>query len=158
MHRLLNGLILTPLLAEDVRMTECHAVCIGAFPAQTTVLYRSARKWPFHTTPLVTSGLHISRKWCKSYGFHGKLRLFMPSCAQHQVRYGRLHRYLIHYVLAERGFNPPGMMFPVSAAILDNINAYQRILESYSVRLLPFIKWKATGERSVRVLNETAGF
>ncbi|MHC4044774.1 hypothetical protein I3J27_32935 [Bradyrhizobium xenonodulans] len=50
------------------------------------------------------------------------------------------------------------MMFPVSAAILDNINAYQRSLESYSVRLLPFIKWKATGERSVRVLNETADF
>lgn len=69
MHRLLNGLILTPLLAEEVRMTECHAVCIGAFPAQTTVLYRSARKWPFHTTPLVTSGLHISRKSAKVTDF-----------------------------------------------------------------------------------------
>ncbi|MGY8635694.1 hypothetical protein RAD15_24800 [Bradyrhizobium sp. 14AA] len=127
-------------------------------PNDRALSIRSARKWLFRTIPLVTSGLHISRKWCKSYGFHGKLRLFMPSCAQHQVRYVRLHRYLIDYVLAERGFNPPGMMFPVSAAILDNINAYQRSLESYSVRLLPFIKWKATGERSVRVLNETADF
>lgn len=28
---------------------------------------------------------------------------------------GRLHRYLIHHILAECGFNPPGMVFPVSA-------------------------------------------
>jgi Fic family protein len=31
---------------------------------------------------------------------------------------GRLHRYLMHHVLAERGFNPPGLVFPVSAVIL----------------------------------------
>ena len=30
----------------------------------------------------------------------------------------RLHRYLIHHVVAERGYNPPGIAFPVSAAIL----------------------------------------
>ena len=35
---------------------------------------------------------------------------------------GRIHRYLIHHVLAMRGFNPPGVVFPVSAAILDRIN------------------------------------
>ena len=50
---------------------------------------------------------------------------------------GRLHRYLIHHVLAERGFNPPGMVFPVSAAILDRIVDYRKILETYSARLLP---------------------
>jgi hypothetical protein len=44
----------------------------------------------------------------------------------------RRNRYLIHHVLAERGFNPPGMVFPVSAAILDRINDYRKILESYS--------------------------
>jgi Fic family protein len=31
---------------------------------------------------------------------------------------GRMHRYLIHHVLAQRGFNPAGVVFPVSAAIL----------------------------------------
>jgi len=71
---------------------------------------------------------------------------------------GRLHRYLIHHVLAERGFNPPGMVFPVSAAILDRINDYRRTLESYSARLLPFIKWEPTDNGNVRVLNETADF
>lgn len=71
---------------------------------------------------------------------------------------GRLHRYLIHHILAERGFNPPGMVFPVSAAILDRINDYRRTLESYSARLLPFIKWEPTDKGNVRVLNETADF
>lgn len=71
---------------------------------------------------------------------------------------GRLHRYLIHHILAERGFNPPGMVFPVCAAILDRINDYRRTLESYSARLLPFIKWEPTDKGNVRVLNETADF
>jgi Fic family protein len=71
---------------------------------------------------------------------------------------GRLHRYLIHHVLAERGFNPPGVVFPVSAAILDRIDDYRRTLESYSARLLPLIQWRATDQGNVEVLNETADF
>ena len=31
---------------------------------------------------------------------------------------GRLHRWLIHHALARGGFNPPGVVFPVSAVIL----------------------------------------
>jgi hypothetical protein len=71
---------------------------------------------------------------------------------------GRLHRYLIHHVLAERGFNPPGMVFPVSAAILDRIDDYRRTLETYSERLLPLIKWESTDKGNVHVLNETVDY
>ena len=71
---------------------------------------------------------------------------------------GRLHRYLIHHVLAERGFNPPGMVFPVSAAILERINEYRMVLESYSARLLPLIEWEPTEKFNVRVLNDTGDF
>jgi hypothetical protein len=71
---------------------------------------------------------------------------------------GRLHRYLIHHVLAERGFNPPGVVFPISAAILDHIDDYRRTLESYSTLLLPLIEWEPTQSGNVRVLNETADF
>ena len=71
---------------------------------------------------------------------------------------GRLHRYLIHHVLAERGFNPPGVVFPVSAAILDRIDDYRRTLESYSARLLPLIQWEPTQSGNIQVLNETADF
>ena len=71
---------------------------------------------------------------------------------------GRLHRYLIHHVLAERGYNPPGVVFPVSAAILDQIDRYRETLESYSRRLLPLIRWEPTEKFNVRVLNDTGDF
>jgi len=71
---------------------------------------------------------------------------------------GRIHRYLIHHVLAERGFNPPGVVFPVSAAILDRIEDYRAVLESYSARLLPQIRWEPTDWFNVRVLNDTGDF
>jgi hypothetical protein len=71
---------------------------------------------------------------------------------------GRIHRYLMHHVLARRGFNPAGVHFPVSAAILDRINEYKSVLESYSGRLLPHIKWEATQKGNVKALNDTADF
>ena len=49
-------------------------------------------------------------------------------------------------------------MFPVSAAILDRINDYRKILESYSARLLPLIEWEPTDKGNVRVLNDTGDY
>ena len=71
---------------------------------------------------------------------------------------GRVHRYLIHHVLGRRGFNPPGVVFPVSAAIQDRIDAYRAILEDYSRRLLLLIEWEPTERGNVRVFNDTADF
>jgi hypothetical protein len=64
----------------------------------------------------------------------------------------------MHHVLARRGFNPPGIHFPVSAAILQKIDEYRGVLESYSRRLLPCIRWEPTPDGNVRVLNDTADF
>jgi len=71
---------------------------------------------------------------------------------------GRLHRYLVHHVLAGRGFNPPGLVFPVSAVILDRMDGYRAALEDYSRRLLPAVDWEPTGDGNVRVLNDTGDF
>ncbi len=71
---------------------------------------------------------------------------------------GRIHRYLIHHILAEKKFAQQGMIFPVSASILDKIDDYRKILESYSHLLLDFIKWEATPKHNVEVLNETADY
>ncbi|WP_342634048.1 Fic family protein [Mesorhizobium waimense] len=71
---------------------------------------------------------------------------------------GRIHRYLIHHVLAMHGFNPPGVVFPVSTAILDQIDEYRRVLESSSQRLLPLVEWEPTPQFNVRVVNDTADF
>jgi len=71
---------------------------------------------------------------------------------------GRLHRWLIHHVLAVRGFNPPGVVFPVSAAIYREIPRYTAVLESYSKPLLEFIEWEPTPQANVRVLNDTTDY
>lgn len=71
---------------------------------------------------------------------------------------GRIHRWLIHHVLAEAGYNPPELPFPISAAILRNISAYRTVLQSYSKSLLPFIEWEPTDRGNVCVLNDTADY
>jgi Fic family protein len=71
---------------------------------------------------------------------------------------GRLHRWLIHHTLAAAGYNPPGVVFPVSAAIYRNIASYKSILESYSRPLLDLIEWRPTPAGNVRVLNGTANY
>jgi hypothetical protein len=68
---------------------------------------------------------------------------------------GRLHRCLIHHVLAERRFTPTGMVFPVSSVMLDRIDDYRRTLQGHSGPLMPFIEWRPTADRNVEVLNDT---
>jgi hypothetical protein len=60
--------------------------------------------------------------------------------------------------LSQRGFHPPGVVFPGSSAILERIIDYKTLLESYSSRLLPLIAWEATPRGNVRVINETADY
>jgi hypothetical protein len=68
---------------------------------------------------------------------------------------GRLHRCLIHHVLAERKFTPPGMVFPVSSVMLDRIETYRDTLRAHSGPLMDYIDWRPTPERNVAVLNDT---
>ncbi len=45
---------------------------------------------------------------------------------------GRLHRYLIHEHLATADFTPKGVILPVSAVILANLDRYKAALEQFS--------------------------
>jgi hypothetical protein len=69
---------------------------------------------------------------------------------------GRLHRCLVHHVLAERRFTPASMVFPVSSVMLDRIDDYRTTLQAHSRPLMPFIEWRPTPDRNVEVLNDTA--
>lgn len=71
---------------------------------------------------------------------------------------GRIHRYVIHHLLASMKYSPQGIIFPVSAAILDRIVDYQRVLENHSHPLLDFIEWEKTEKNNVKVLNDTIDF
>jgi hypothetical protein len=69
---------------------------------------------------------------------------------------GRLHRFLIHHVLAEREFTPPGMLFPVSSVLLDWIDKYRQVLQAHSNPLMPYIEWYPNPKNNVDVVNDTA--
>ena len=69
---------------------------------------------------------------------------------------GRIHRFLIHNILARAGFTPPGAIFPVSAAMLQDKEAYDTALENFSVPLLPLVEYKLDYQGRMTVLNETA--
>jgi len=69
---------------------------------------------------------------------------------------GRIHRYIIHHLLAKKRFSHQGIIFPVSASILNKINDYREVLESYSNPLLSYINWESTEEHNVKIINETA--
>src|SRR3546814_20498167 len=69
---------------------------------------------------------------------------------------GRLHRWLFHHVLASAGFNPPGMVFQISAVILRRIDASKSTLTSYSGPLLPFIEWEPPPEGKVREIGRAS--
>lgn len=72
---------------------------------------------------------------------------------------GRLHRFLIHYILSRSGFTPQGIIFPVSAVMLKNRKHYDEILESFSQPLLNLITdydLDEAGELTVK--GETSAF
>jgi len=71
---------------------------------------------------------------------------------------GRIHRYLFHHILAKKGFSKQGLIFPVSASILDHITDYLNVLTSYSRPLLDFIEWTETKDHNVAVHNETIDY
>ncbi len=69
---------------------------------------------------------------------------------------GRIHRYLLHHILAKRGFYPKGVIFPLSSVILEEIERYKEILVEHTKPLMSMIKWEATSTGNVRVVNDTS--
>ncbi|MBU1669978.1 MAG: Fic family protein [Actinobacteria bacterium] len=71
---------------------------------------------------------------------------------------GRIHRFLIHNILATRGFTPEGMLFPVSAAMLQHIADYDKSLEAFSLPLMSLVEYDLDEVGHMTVLNDTAHF
>ena len=69
---------------------------------------------------------------------------------------GRIHRFLIHNILARRGFTPEGIMFPVSAFMLKNPAAYNASLEAFSRPLMSLVEYSLDEDGCMTVNNDTA--
>ena len=68
---------------------------------------------------------------------------------------GRIHRFLIHQVLAKRNFGPPNALLPVSAAIERDVRGYDAVLEGFSTPLRALIDWSLTPEGFLAINGET---
>lgn len=66
---------------------------------------------------------------------------------------GRIHRFLIHDLLARDNFLPPGMIIPVSAHMVNNLKLYDDALEAYSKPLLYIVRYTKNKEQELSVLN-----
>ena len=69
---------------------------------------------------------------------------------------GRIHRFLIHNILARRGFTPADVMMPVSAAMLKHAADYGASLEAFAGRLMPLVEYTLDADGRLSVHNETA--
>jgi hypothetical protein len=69
---------------------------------------------------------------------------------------GRIHRFLIHNILARRGFTPEGIMFPISASMLKNPAEYDASLEAFSRPLMSLVEYTLDEDGRMAVHNETA--
>jgi len=68
---------------------------------------------------------------------------------------GRIHRFLMHHVLAKREFGPSGIILPVSAVILNRAEDYDKSLESFSRILMDKIGYDLDDRLRMTVHGET---
>lgn len=68
---------------------------------------------------------------------------------------GRIHRFLVHHVLAKTGFTPDNIIFPVSAVMIRDMRRYNESLENFSKEILPFVDFSLDREQRMVVTNET---
>ena len=68
---------------------------------------------------------------------------------------GRIHRFLIHNILFLKNAVPNGLMFPVSAAMLKNMDLYDSSLETFSKPLMSMVKYDLDDLEKMTVRGET---
>lgn len=70
---------------------------------------------------------------------------------------GRIHRYLMHAILSRTGFVPSGgLIFPISAVLMKKPTVYDRMLESFSRRLMRRLDYDVDAGGEVTVRGESA--
>jgi len=66
---------------------------------------------------------------------------------------GRIHRFLIHDILTRDGFVDKDVIIPVSAHMVNNLKAYDAVLEAYSKPLMQRIQFVSAANGRIAVTN-----
>ncbi len=68
---------------------------------------------------------------------------------------GRIHRFLIHYVLSKAGLTPAGLILPVSATMLADRPGYDTALASISRPLMELVDYELDDDGRLTVRRDT---
>lgn len=68
---------------------------------------------------------------------------------------GRIHRFLIHHLLASRHFGPAGVLLPVSAVLLNRPADYDASLEAFSIPLKARTDYELSDDGALTVRTAT---
>ncbi|MCQ2380327.1 MAG: Fic family protein [Victivallaceae bacterium] len=71
---------------------------------------------------------------------------------------GRIHRFLLHHILAAKKFSHENLVFPISAVLYKNQELYDSMLESFSKKIVPLTNYRLADDGTMTVVNETADF
>lgn len=71
---------------------------------------------------------------------------------------GRIHRVLVHHVLARRGFVTNGIILPVSAVILNRPREYDYALKSFSKPLMERVEYTLDDRQRMTATNDMVDF
>jgi hypothetical protein len=66
---------------------------------------------------------------------------------------GRVHRLLLHEALARFGYTDPGVVLPLSAGMLREQHAYDRVLEGFSKTVLGRVRYELDGRGRMTIGN-----
>lgn len=109
----------------------------------------------------------LMRGWLKVADYLGASRSVPPIAAAAVVSWlfvyfhpfedgnGRIHRFLIHHILARRQFGPEGVLLPVSAVLLNRPAEYEASLEVFSRPLKERTRWEFDADGHLVVENDT---
>jgi hypothetical protein len=103
---------------------ENHAGRITFLPHPTEELRETMAGWEAFVNDDQRGIEPLIKAACASFGFV-YLHPFMDGN-------GRLHRFVIHHVLARSGLAPPDLVVPVSAVIMKHIQEYHAVLTEFS--------------------------
>jgi hypothetical protein len=133
------------LISEEWLVELQNAVVKDDFSKEAS--YRTRQNWLENAAGRVTffpaplAGLRETMHGLAAFANHADIDLISKAaCTSFGFVYahpfmdgnGRLHRFLIHQVLAQSGQIPEGLIVPVSAVILKNIPDYLKILSGFS--------------------------
>lgn len=133
-------------VSETIGFNRERVHHVGARSASTPELMQA---WARMRTP-TGPGAAVVEAACRAFAF-----VFIHPFADGN---GRIHRLLLHHVLARREYLPTNLIVPISSAILADISRYDQVLEDFSRRVLPMVEHRIDDAGALTVLSDPDDF